>query len=182
MLTAGLFALMAVRFEKLIQLAAYLVLGAGCIALSAIDFDTKTLPTRLVYFTAIVGGLLFGVASIADNDPSQLVHAAISAAIVAILFFITWFIAPNGMGFGDVRFVGTLAMFLGWLGFGYVFIGITLAFVSGAAVGIAMMIIGRAGRKSAIPFGPFLAFGAVTAILVGQPIILVASGRLPSAG
>lgn len=178
LLTAVVFGLLAWRFEELIQLSAFLVLGASCVALSAIDFDTKTLPTRLVYFTLIVGAVLLGIAAIVNNEPSHALNAAISSAAVATLFFVTWYIAPRGIGFGDVRFSAALALFMGWLGFGHVFVGITLAFLLGAVAGLALMVFGRAGRKSSIPFGPFLAIGALIAILVGQPII---SWWLPSA-
>jgi leader peptidase (prepilin peptidase) / N-methyltransferase len=171
LLNAVIFGLIALRFSQLLPLAAYLVLGAGCVSLSAIDFDTKTLPTRLVYLTGAVGASLLIVNAFVNGDRDGLVRAAISGAVVATLFFITWFIAPNGIGFGDVRFAGVLAVFTGWLGFGYVFVGLTVAFVGGAVVGIALMAFGGAGRKTAVPFGPFLAIGAMTAILVGQPII-----------
>lgn len=171
LLTAIIFGLIAARFDQPLPLAAYLVLAAGCVTLSAIDFDTKTLPTRLVYFTAAIGAVLFVASSIVDRNSAHLLHAIISAAVVSTLFFITWFVAPHGIGFGDVRFAGTLAMFLGWLGFGYVFVGITLAFIAGAVVGVGLMVFSSAGRKSAIPFGPFLAAGALSAILIGKPLI-----------
>lgn len=171
LLNAVVFGLVAARFSQLLPLAAYLVLSAGCVTLSAIDFDTKTLPTRLVYLTGALGAAPLIATAAVNHDRAGLVRAAISGAVVATMFFITWFIAPNGIGFGDVRFAGVLAVFLGWLGFGYVFVGLTLAFVAGAVVGITLMIFGRAGRKTAVPFGPFLALGALVAILAGQPII-----------
>lgn len=178
LLTAVLFGVVAYRFDELIQLGAFLVLTASCVALSAIDFDTKTLPTRLVYFTLVVGAIIFVIAGFVLDQRSRIITAFASAAAVALVFFIIWFIAPNGMGFGDVRFSGTLALFLGWLGYRYVFIGVTLAFILGALIGVAMMMFGRAGRKTALPFGPFLAIGAFIAILAGKPII---SWWLPTA-
>ena len=56
----------------------------------------------------------------------------------------------------------------GWLGLGHAFVGFFAAFVLGALVGIGAMVVSGAGRKTRIPFGPFLAAGAVVAVRVGQ--------------
>ncbi len=170
-LTAVLFALVAAKFEAVLPLTAFLALVAGSVALSAIDFDTKTLPTRLVYATGAVGAVLLASSAIRQSDMSPLVRAAISAAVVGAIFFATWWFVPHGFGFGDVRFGTVLAMFLGWLGYGYVFVGMITAFLTGALVGVALLASGRAGRKTALPFGPFLAFGTLFAVLAGTPIV-----------
>ena len=77
----------------------------------------------------------------------------------------------GGMGDGDVRLSPLLGAYLGWLGLAYVPVGLFLGFLFGAIVGVAAMVIGRAGRKTAIPFGPFLAAGTIVAVFVGQPMI-----------
>ena len=72
------------------------------------------------------------------------------------------------MGDGDVRLSPLLGAYLGWLNPGLVAVGLFMGFLAGAAVGVAMMTRGRAGRKTAVPFGPFLALGTVVAVFVGQ--------------
>src|SRR5439155_19564617 len=80
-------------------------------------------------------------------------------------------VSPRGRGFGDVRLSAVLGLFLGWLGLRYVGLGFFLGFFLGAVVGLALLILRRRGRKDHIPFGPFLAAGAVLAVLAGSPIL-----------
>jgi leader peptidase (prepilin peptidase)/N-methyltransferase len=75
------------------------------------------------------------------------------------------------MGDGDVRLSPLLGGYLGWLGLGFVPAGLFLGFLFGSIVGVAGMILGRAGRKTALPFGPFLALGTVVAVFVGRWMI-----------
>jgi leader peptidase (prepilin peptidase)/N-methyltransferase len=77
------------------------------------------------------------------------------------------------MGEGDVRLAALLGVFLGWIGPMHVPVGLFLGFVAGALAGVGVMVLGRSrsGRKTAIPFGPFMALGAVIVIWWGQPLI-----------
>jgi leader peptidase (prepilin peptidase)/N-methyltransferase len=71
------------------------------------------------------------------------------------------------MGFGDVKLAGVLGLYLGWLGWSEVIAGGFLGFLLGGVVGGALMAMHRAGRKSSLPFGPFMLLGAFVAILWG---------------
>ncbi len=82
------------------------------------------------------------------------------------------------MGMGDVKLAGVLGMALGWLGWGVLIVGGFLGFVYGAIIGLALMVGRRAGRRTAIPFGPFMVAGALTAILVGAPVVSWYAGLL----
>ena len=72
---------------------------------------------------------------------------------------------------GDVKLAGLIGLFLGYASWGRVVAGFFLAFLAGAIVGVALMLAGRAGRKTAIPFGPFMALGAILSTLYGEPIL-----------
>jgi leader peptidase (prepilin peptidase)/N-methyltransferase len=74
------------------------------------------------------------------------------------------------MGFGDVKLAGVLGLYLGWLGWGPLAVGAFLAFLLGGVLGALLMALGKAGRKSAIPFGPWMLAGALIAVFVGQRI------------
>jgi leader peptidase (prepilin peptidase)/N-methyltransferase len=87
------------------------------------------------------------------------------------VFVVLHLVSPRSMGFGDVKLSFTLGLALGWLGWGEVFLGIFLGFVYGAVIGLALIALRVRDRTQAVPFGPFLAAGAMTAILVGDAVI-----------
>ena len=74
------------------------------------------------------------------------------------------------MGFGDVKLAGVLGAYLAWLGWAALVVGGFLGFALGAVVGVAMMVAGRAGRRTALPFGPFMLLGALLAIFLAEPL------------
>jgi len=80
---------------------------------------------------------------------------------------------PRGMGFGDVRLAGVIGMMLGWLGLRYLFLGLFLAFLLASVIGVALIAARLRSRKDAVPFGPFMALGAVLAVLWGRAILSV---------
>jgi len=65
----------------------------------------------------------------------------------------------------------SLGLYLGWLGWGQVFLGGFLAFLLGALVGVGLIATGIKGRKDFVPFGPFLALGTLITVLWGSPIL-----------
>ena len=77
-------------------------------------------------------------------------------------------IYPGGMGGGDIKMIAMLGAFLGWE---KVFLTIFLGSLIGSVIGIAMIILKKGGRKTKIPFGPYLAAGAILSIFLGNEII-----------
>ena len=82
-------------------------------------------------------------------------------------YFLLVVIYPRGMGLGDVKLAGVLGLVLGWLGWGELAVGGFLGFLFGAVVGGLLMLVRKAGRKTKIPFGPFMIVGALIAVLWG---------------
>lgn len=170
LLTAVVFGLLAWQFGFSLQLPAFLYLGAVGIALAAIDIDTKRLPNVLTLPSYAVGAVLLLIPAVVDGRWSDYLRAVAGAAALFAFYFIVTFIYPAGMGFGDVKLAGVLGLYLGWLGWGTLIVGAFLGFVLGAVVGVGLMLLGDAGRKTKIPFGPFMLAGAFLAIWVGPPI------------
>jgi leader peptidase (prepilin peptidase)/N-methyltransferase len=76
----------------------------------------------------------------------------------------------GGMGGGDVKLAGVIGLYLGWLGWGALAVGALAAFLLGGVFGVLLLALRRAGRRSAIPFGPWMLAGAWTGILAGEAV------------
>jgi leader peptidase (prepilin peptidase)/N-methyltransferase len=91
------------------------------------------------------------------------------------LYLLLAMLYPGGMGLGDVKLAGVLGLFLGWLGWGELVVGAFGAFLLGGLFGVALLLGRRAGRKSSIPFGPWMLVGAWLGIFAGD---VLANGYL----
>ena len=176
--TAALFAVTAGAIGLAWHLPAFLYLAAISVALALIDLDVHRLPDRIVLPSYLVGGALLAAASIAYQDYGQMLRAAIGLAALWLLYFALALVYPGGMGFGDVKLAGVLGMYLAWLGWAELLVGAFLAFLVGGVLGGALMAVGKAGRKSKIPFGPFMLLGAYGGILFGDVIAVWYLGTL----
>ncbi len=168
LLTAAVFVSFALRLGVTAQLPAFLYFGAVGVALAVIDLDTRRLPDVLVLPSYPVGLAALGIAALATGAYGQLGRASIGMAVLFAFYFLLAFIYPAGMGFGDVKLAGVVGLYLAWLGWGSLFVGAFTGFLLGGVAGIALLLTGRAGRKTAIPYGPFMLAGAFVAVLVGQ--------------
>jgi leader peptidase (prepilin peptidase)/N-methyltransferase len=169
--TAALFALFAWHFEMTWELGAFCALGTGLIGLTAIDLRTQRLPREITYTTAAVGAPLLAVAALVRHEPQRMWTAAVGAGIALAIMLAVYLASRGGMGDGDVRLSPLLGMYLGWLNPGLVPVGLFFGFFAGALVGVVLLATRRAGRTTAVPFGPFLALGTVAAVFCGQPAI-----------
>ncbi len=169
--TSLLWGLLAWRFAGSWALPAYLVLSAGLIVLALIDLDTFLLPNRIVYPLTVGVTSLFGVAAVVNGDSNAFLRALLCGLGVFTVFLTLHLISPRGMGFGDVKFSFVLGLSLGWVSASTAFLGIFLGFLLGSVVGIGLIATKLKTRKDHVPFGPFMALGAVTALLIGPQIL-----------
>jgi leader peptidase (prepilin peptidase)/N-methyltransferase len=165
--TALLFVALTLRIGFEPELVAFLYLGAVGVALAMIDLDVKRLPNVIVLPSYLVAGALLTIAAAVGDDWDALLRAAIGMAGLYGFYFLLALVYPAGMGFGDVKLAGVLGLYLGWLGWAELVAGGFLGFLFGGVVGGVLMATRRAGRKSMIPFGPFMLAGALVAILWG---------------
>lgn len=169
--TSFLFGLTAWHFGLSWRTPAYCILMAGLVALSWIDLHTKRLPRAIIHWTAALGVPLLCVAAVAEHEPRRIWMLALGAAIALAVMGAIYAASRGGMGDGDVRLAPLLGAYLGFLNPGLAPVGLFFGFVAGAIVGVALMAAKKAGRRTAVPFGPFLALGTVVAIFVGQSYI-----------
>ena len=166
-----LFAAVAARFGSSWALPAYLVLAAALLAISIIDLEHFIVPDRITAPLTVSALALLGLAAVADGNGWRFGRSLLGGlAFFAFLLFLN-LVNPRGMGMGDVKLAFSLGLFLGWLGWGQVFLGGFLAFLLGALVGVGLIATGIKGRKDFVPFGPFLALGTVLTVLWGNPIL-----------
>ena len=150
------------------QLAAYLWLAGVGVTLAVIDIETLRLPDRLTLPSYPVGLVLLAIPA----DWSALGRAVLAAAITGGAAFLLALLAPRGgLGLGDVKLLGLLGLFLGWLGWGVLVLGVALGFALGAVVAGGMLASRRAGLRDHLAFGPWLIAGALVAVVAGRPLV-----------
>jgi leader peptidase (prepilin peptidase)/N-methyltransferase len=165
-LTGASFAALAWRFGWSAELPAYLVLAGFLVVLSLIDLATKTLPRRIVYTAGWLGVAALVPVSAVGGEPERILWGAAGAAGSLVAYWLLHSAVRGGLGFGDVRLGAVLGWFLGWQAVRLPLSAMFFAFLLSAVVGIALVLLGRTGRRSALPFGPFMAVAAVGCLLV----------------
>ena len=167
---AALFVVMALRFGADPVLPAYAYLAAVGLALALIDLDCKRLPDALTLPSYPVLAVLLALGALLGSDSGELVRALLGGAAMYAFYFALCFAYPAGMGFGDVKLAGVLGMATAWIGWGAWTVGLFLGFLAGGVFGLALVVARRGGRKTAVPFGPFMLLGTLAAVLVGEPL------------
>jgi leader peptidase (prepilin peptidase) / N-methyltransferase len=171
LITGLLFAAVAWWCGATWQLPAYLYLAAIGVALSAIDLDVRRLPDAIVLPSYVVAVALLLIPTVVEGRWTDLLHAVLTGLGLFAFYFLLAFIYPAGMGFGDVKLAGVLGLYLGWISWPLAIIATFAAFLLGSVVGIVVIIRNRSGRKTKVPFGPFMVIGTFVALFFGQPVI-----------
>nr|WP_081882390.1 A24 family peptidase [Cryobacterium sp. MLB-32] len=157
-------------FAVAAALVAFLYLAAISVALALIDIDTHRLPNRILLPAYWIAAVLLAAAGLLAGEPERLVGALIGGAALFALYLTLALVRRGAMGFGDVKLAGVLGLYLGWVGWGELAVGAFGAFLLGGLFGVALLLAKRAGRKSSIPFGPWMLAGAWIGIVFGAPL------------
>ena len=149
------------RFGVTAQAAVACFFCAILVAISAIDFEHRIVPNRIVLPAAAVV-----LAAQTAISPSP--QWAIGAVGAALFLFVALLVYPKGMGMGDVKFALLLGAMLGWT----VPVGLMVGMLSALVPAVVLFARhGAAARKKAIPFAPFLALGGVVGLFAGGPLL-----------
>jgi leader peptidase (prepilin peptidase)/N-methyltransferase len=162
--TAALSALAAVRFGASPELPAFLALAAAGVLLAVLDLRHHLLPNRVVLPALAAGVVLLTGAAALTGAWSDLLRAAIAAAVLFAVYLVMALISPSSLGMGDVKLAALLGLHLGWLGWPAVGTGAVAGFVVQALVGLVLLASRRIGLRSDLPFGPAMLIGAALAI------------------
>jgi leader peptidase (prepilin peptidase)/N-methyltransferase len=159
------------RFGAHLVLVPFTVFFSVLVVVSTIDLSHGLIPRRLVYpGLAAVLGLLAAVAAV-DGQWHRLATAGIGAVAAFAVLLVIWWLAPRGIGFGDVRLSALIGLATGWIGLLEVYVAFVSAFILGLLGGVATTVLRGTGRRTRIPFAPALAAGAIVAVLWGAPIV-----------
>jgi leader peptidase (prepilin peptidase) / N-methyltransferase len=152
------------RFGLSWEALAVSIVAAALIAQSVIDLRTHRLPREITYPALLAVVVVLGLAALDRSTVGRLVGAVVGAVIFTLSLGAIRVISRGGMGDGDVRLAPLLGIILGWWGYSLVPVAIVVASAAGAAVGSILIVTGRAGRHTAVPFGPFLAAGTLVVL------------------
>lgn len=132
-------------------------------AVTLTDLDEQVIPNRI-----LIAGAVVCLAIVVPTDPGSLGERAIAATAAGGLLLIAALAYPGGMGLGDVKLAAVMGLYLGRS----VAPAILVTLLSGSVAGLYLMARhGAKARKTAIPFGPFLALGGVVGMLAGDEMI-----------
>ena len=163
-LTAALCVGAVLAHSSAAQIALSVALILIVIPAALIDLEYRIIPNKITALGAVLA-IAIGLALDPAGEPERLI-AGLAAGGFLLLAALAY---PGGMGMGDVKLAGVMGLFLGRA----VAPAILIALLAGVLYGA--LVVARKGtkegRKTAVPFGPFLAFGAVIAVFAGQPIV-----------
>ncbi|MFJ9661999.1 prepilin peptidase [Streptomyces griseoflavus] len=149
------------------ELAVWLLLAPVGVLLAVVDFRVQRLPDPLTLPFAAAALLLLGLTALLPEHAGEWTTALLGSLALGAGYYLLYRINPGGMGFGDVKLALGAGAVLGWYGWPTVMLGTLAGFVSGALYGGALVVARKAGRRTAIPFGPFLISGAFVGLLMG---------------
>jgi leader peptidase (prepilin peptidase)/N-methyltransferase len=162
--TAALYVAVVATQDDAVRIVLGLLLVTALVPITLIDLDRRIIPNRITG-PAALAALVAIVALDVDSLPESLIAAAAAGGF----FLVAAVVYPSGMGMGDVKLAGVLGLYLGRAVAPAVFI----ALIGGVVVGAAVIARkgAREGRKTAVPFGPFLALGGLIAFFVGEDLV-----------
>ncbi|TLS41939.1 prepilin peptidase [Streptomyces montanus] len=149
------------------ELGVWLLLAPLGVLLAVVDFTVQRLPDVLTLSLAGAALALLAVVAVVPEHAGEWLTALLGALALGGGYFVLFLINPQGMGFGDVKLALGLGAVLGWYGWGNVVLGTFAGFLFGGLYGMGLVVVRRAGRKTSIPFGPFLIAGAFVGTLIG---------------
>lgn len=165
----ALFVAVALVYEdpwQAILLAPFLGL---LVAASVIDLRHYRIPNRLVYPAVLISAVFVVVGDLA-GAPLSAIEAGIGMLAYGVGLLVVALIAPKGMGMGDVKLAGLIGLVLGAVDLSLVAVAAGAGILLGGVGAVVALLLG-AGRKTTIPYGPFMAGGAAVAVLAGETIV-----------
>jgi leader peptidase (prepilin peptidase)/N-methyltransferase len=167
--TAGLFAAVAARFANVFTVVVLAAFLAVMLAVALIDAEYRIVPNRIVYPSLLAFPIVLAGGLLSGQDVS-LLRAAIGFVAYGGALLVVAVLSPGGMGMGDVKLAALIGLVLGAFGLSYVAVAAAAAILAGGLGALGLLVFAHASRKRAIPFGPYLAAGAVVAAFLAPQV------------
>ena len=161
---AALYFLLVQRFEHNLTVLTYGVLVGAGMWLSLIDIDTHLRPRRIVYRTIAVAMPLLVLSAFFD-DAGSIVGMFIGGFGMWCMLRVLEVLSRGDLGGGDVGLGGLLGLYLGWLSYEAILVGLFASFLVGGFFAVALLVTRKANRNTHFAFGPFLIVGTLIAVL-----------------
>ncbi|MBO1334895.1 A24 family peptidase [Streptomyces sp. VRA16 Mangrove soil] len=165
--TALVCALLAAATGTRPELGAWLLLAPLGVLLATVDFAVHRLPDVLTLPFAVLCAGALGVAALLPEPGGSWRSAGLGALGMGAFYLVLHLANSRAMGFGDVKLALGLGAALGWYGLGVLFIGVFAGVLLNGLFALVLVVARRAGRKTEIPFGPFMLLGAYAGVLLG---------------
>ncbi|MFD9408894.1 prepilin peptidase [Streptomyces sp. NPDC059989] len=146
---------------------AYVGLAPALLLLALVDRAVHRLPDVLTLPLAAAAAAGLGAAALLPGAAGSWRAALLGGAALGAAYLVLHLVNPAGLGLGDVKLALSLGVALGWYGWGVWAAGAFLGFLYGALYGLSLVLRGSATRKQGFAFGPFMAAGALTGVLLG---------------
>lgn len=168
-LTNGIiYLLLFLKFDLSYSYIFYALFFSLLLVIAMIDFKTGIIPNQLIIFGILLGFIYFMIDWIINRSFSIIQNGMLGFLSGALIILIIILISRGGMGAGDMKLMGVIGLFLGFRG---VMLTLFLGIIMGGIIGAFLLISKIKDRKSAIPFGPFLALGTFVSLYWGEQII-----------
>lgn len=140
-----------------------MVIASLLIVISVFDLKHYIIPDKIIY-PAVAVAFIYRV-----TENSGALYESLASALVSSLLFASIFVVSRGkwLGFGDVKLVFFMGLFLGWPD---ILVALFFAFILGGIIGVGLIVAGRKTLKSQVPFGPFLIAGTFIAMFWGEKV------------
>ncbi len=151
-------------------LPALMVFGGTTLALALIDLDHQLIPNRILFPGLAIAAILLAGAAVADGEATAFVRGLLAGIVYFLFLLVVALIARGGFGMGDVKLALLLGLFLGYVGWGALAVGMVVAILLGGVASLLVLLLTRKGRDSKFAYGPYLVAGSWIGLFWGQAI------------
>ena len=156
-----LYLLAFLKFGLSMEMVFYCLLSSILFVIAVIDFEHKIIPNELL-IAALLLGIVFHILN------GGFLNSVIGFFAVSVLLYIIALLSKGGIGGGDIKMMAAFGFCIGWQN---ILLSLFIASIIGSMVAIYLLVFKKYGRKTEVPFGPFLAVGIYISIFFGTGLI-----------